>query len=330
MFEYLNPEWFWALFIILPILAYELLYKRKHRLRFIHSRGDILRKVAGSSKYLIYWSLLLRIIIIVLLIVTLARPRIANKQQQITGKGIDIMLVIDVSGSMKAVDFQPVNRLEAAKKVAEDFIQNRFNDRIGMVIFSENAYTQCPLTLDYNILMNIMEQVVINEQAKGTAIGMGLATAVARLKDSQAQSKVIILITDGRNNAGEIDPLMAAELAETYQIKVYPIGVGQKGEVDYPVQTAFGIRYQKTRIEVDMETLNQIADLTGTGKARRAQNTEELKSIISLIDKMEKTELKIEDYYTYQELFWYYLIAALILLLIEISFKTIFKQELPT
>ncbi|MCK5051239.1 MAG: VWA domain-containing protein [Candidatus Cloacimonetes bacterium] len=329
MLEYVNPKWFWALLIIIPYLLYEFLILRRKKVRLIHSRIDLIRSIAGRSSLLQYIPIIIRTLTIVLLILALARPRLAHKKQQITGKGIDIMLAIDVSGSMKAVDFKPVNRLEAAKKVAIDFIEHRRNDRIGLIVFSENAFTQCPLTLDYNILMSIMDNVSIDEDASGTAIGMGLATAVARLKDSEAKSKVIILITDGRNNAGEIEPLDAAGLASTFAVKVYPVGVGRKGLVDYPVQTAFGIRYQKVNIEIDMDSLDKIAEITGTKHARLATNTDELSAIMEYIDEMERTELKINDYYIYQELFWRYLLAAFVLMLLEFIFRIIIRKEIP-
>ena len=329
MLEIMYPNWFWALLLLLPYLAFEIFYKDKKKVRLLFSRVDLLKETAKRSSWLRFLPVILRSLIIILLIISLARPRIANKKTQITGKGIDIILAIDVSGSMRAVDFKPVNRLEAAKKVAEEFIQNRKNDRIGLVTFSDNAFTQCPLTLDYNILMTLLEKIQIDEEANGTAIGMGLATAVARLKDSKAKSKVIILITDGRNNTGEIDPFTAAELAETYGIKVYTIGVGSKGPVDFPVQTPFGIQYRKVNIDIDMNTLNKIAQMTGTEKARRATNTAELKLIMKHIDKMEKTEIKIKNYYQYEELFFKFLIAALILLLAEFFVRIVFRKEMP-
>ena len=329
MLEFVNPNWFYALLILLPYLTYEIFFKNKRKVRLIHSRLDLIKKVAKHNSVLRFLPIIIRSLIIILLIVSLARPRFAHKKQQITGKGIDIMLAIDVSGSMKAVDFKPTNRLEAAKKVAIVFIEKRRNDRIGLVVFSENSFTQCPLTLDYNILMTIMDNIQINEEASGTAIGMGLAMAVARLKDSEAKSKVIILITDGRNNAGEIDPYTAADFAATYGIKVYTIGVGSKGMVDYPMQTPYGIRYQKVKIEIDMETLNKVAEMTGTERARRATNTEELKAIIKYIDELEKTEIKIQNYYEYHELFRIYLLLAMILMLIDFVFRTIIRKELP-
>ena len=329
MLEFVHPNWFWALFILIPYLTYELIFKHKRRVRLSHSRISLIKKAAGRNSLLRFLPLLIRVLTISLIIFALAQPRIANKMQEVTGKGIDIMIAIDISGSMKAVDFRPTNRLEAAKKVAKEFISKRKNDRIGMVVFAENAYTQCPLTLDYNILNSVLDNINIKEDASGTAIGMGLATAVARLKDSKAKSKVIILITDGRNNAGEIDPLGAADLAATYDIKVYPIGVGQKGMVDYPVETAFGTQYQKVKIEIDMKTLNQIAQICGTERARRATNTEELAAIINYIDKLEKTKIEIKNYFEYDEIFIYFLFAAMIMLLFEVMLKLVIIREIP-
>jgi len=329
MFEFVNPQWFWLLLLLLPYLLFEIFYVQKKRVRFIHSRLDLIKQIAGYSSWQRFVPILMNVLILTAMVFSLARPRMAYKKQQISGKGIDIMLAIDISGSMKAVDFQPTNRLEAAKKVASEFIEKRFNDRIGLIVFSENAFTQCPLTLDYNILMNIMDHISINEEANGTAIGMGIATSVARLKDSKAKSKVIILITDGRNNSGEIDPFMAAELAATFDVKVYPIGVGSKGEVDYPFNTAFGIQYRKVKIDIDMDALNTIAELTGTERARLAQNTNELQAIINYIDELERTEITIQNYYQYSEMFWYFLLAALLLLLLNILFRLVIIKEIP-
>jgi Ca-activated chloride channel homolog len=329
MFEFVNPAWLWSLLLLIPYLLYEIFYLQKKRVRFIHSRLDLLKQSANYSSWQRFIPIILNVLIITTIIFSLARPRMAYKKQRIKGKGIDILLAIDISGSMKAVDFQPTNRLEAAKKVAMEFIEKRVNDRIGLIVFSDNAFTQCPLTLDYNILMNIMEHVKINDEASGTAIGMGLATAVARIKDSDAKSKVIILITDGRNNTGEIDPFTAAELAETFGVKVYPIGVGSKGEVDYPYNTAFGVKYRKVKIDIDMDALNKIAEITGTERARLAQNTVELQAIINYIDELEKSEIEIQNYYLYVELFSYFTFLALALLFILLFSRLVLVREIP-
>ncbi len=329
MFEFVNPAWLWGLLILIPYILYEVFFLQKKRVRLLHSRLNILKQIARYSSWQRFIPMVINILIIAAMIFGLARPRMAYKQQRLKGKGIDILLAIDISGSMKAVDFQPTNRLEAAKKVAAEFIGKRMNDRIGLIVFSDNAFTQCPLTLDYNILMNLLEYVKINEEPSGTAIGMGLATAVARLKDSEAKSKVIILITDGRNNTGEIDPFTAAELAETFGIKIYPVGVGSKGEVDYPYNTAFGVKYKKVKIDIDMDALNKIAEITGTERARLAQNTDELEAIINYIDKLEKTEIEIQNYYIYKEIFWYFLLAGMLLLIMQLMMRLVIFREIP-
>ncbi len=329
MLEFMYPNWFWGLLILIPYLAYEIFFKQKKQVRLIHSQISLLKQAAGHNSPLRFLPLVLRSLLIATIILALARPRLANQKQSVKGDGIDIVLALDVSGSMMAIDLKPKNRLEAAKQVAKQFIENRKNDRIGMVIFAEHAFTQCPLTLDYNVLNTILQNVEIDKEANGTAIGMGLATAVARLKDSEAKSKVIILITDGRNNSGEIDPLAAADLAATFGIKVYTIGVGKKGYADFPVETAFGTQYRKIKVDIDMETLDKIAQITETERARRATNTKELEAIMKHIDKLEKTKIEIENYYEYTELFWYFLLLALALIFLEIFLKLVIIKEIP-
>ncbi|MCF7919478.1 MAG: VWA domain-containing protein [Candidatus Cloacimonetes bacterium] len=325
MLEYFKPLYLWGILIVIPYLIWEIFYKDRHRVRFIHNRTRLLRKIGGYSSWLRFLPVIMRTLLIASLFIVLARPRLAHKQQEVKGQGIDIILAIDVSGSMKAVDFQPVNRLEAAKKVAKEFIEKRVNDRMGVIVFSDHAFTICPLTLDYNMLMAILDKTAIDEEGQGTAIGMGLATAVARLKDSQAKSKVIILITDGRNNAGEIDPLTAANLAKTLGIKVYAIGVGRKGLVDYP----YGNGYRKVNIEIDLDMLNSIAEACGTQKARQAKNTEELIEIMNYIDNMEKTEINVKNYYEYEELFPLWLLFAVTMLLLELLLRFFIIKQLP-
>ncbi len=329
MFEFAYPKFFWLFLILIPYVLYEIFIKDKHRIKIIFPGTEkCVRLAKGRNSFLLYIPLILRILVLSLLIVALARPRMANKKSVITGKGIDIILTIDVSGSMEAVDFRPKNRLESAKNVAAKFIENRKNDRIGLVTFAEYAFTQCPLTLDYNILMNILQNIKIDEEANGTAIGMGLATAVARLKESKAKSKVIILITDGRNNTGEIDPYTAAQFAKEFGIKVYAIGVGKEGYADFPVKTPFGIQYQKIKSDLDMKTLNKIASITGTKRAYRARNTKELARIMNEIDKMEKSKIEIKNYYEYKEIFWNFLLAAFVLMILDFLFRTIIRKGL--
>ncbi len=325
MLELLKPDWLWGMLLLLPYIGWEIFFHDKKRLRFQHSRIELMRSISKSSSWLRFIPVLLRIFLISSLFITLARPRLADEKQKITGNGIDIMLAIDVSGSMMAVDFQPTNRLEAAKKVAAEFIEKRKNDRIGVIVFSDHAFTKCPLTLDYNMLKTILDDIVIDEEAQGTAIGMGLATSVARLKDSQAKSKVIILITDGRDNTGQIDPLTASNLAATFGIKVYAVGVGRKGEVDFP----YGRGYRKVNIDIDMDMLNAIAEICGTERARLASNTQQLAEIMDYIDEMEKTEIEIKNYYEYKELFPRWLMLAIFLLLLELLFRFFILKPLP-
>jgi Ca-activated chloride channel family protein len=243
-------------------------------------------------------------------------------------EGIDIVMTLDISGSMIAEDLKP-NRLEAAKAVGTEFLSSRPNDNIGLVIFAGESYTLCPLTTDKKTLVNLMGTIkdgMMDED--GTAIGMGLANAVNRLKDSQAKSKVIILLTDGTNNRGEIDPMTASELAKAYGIRVYTIGVGTKGEAPYPVQTIFGIQKQMVPVEIDEETLEAIAEKTG-GHYFRATNNNSLKAIYNDIDKMEKTKIKVTEHTSKNEEYLPYAIAAILLLLLEILLRNTILRHIP-
>ena len=240
------------------------------------------------------------------------------------------MLVMDVSTSMLAEDFKPKNRIQAAKAVAKEFIEGRTNDRIGLVIFAGEAFPQCPLTLDYGVLMQIIDHVqVAPREWDGTAIGNGIATAVARLKDSKAKSKVIILLTDGVNNAGEIDPITAAQVARTFGIKVYTIGAGTRGVAMYPVDDPiWGRRYQPVRVEIDEELLQRIAALTG-GQYFRATDSNKLREIYQQIGELEKTKIEVKEYTRYKELFVNYAGIALALLVLEIVLSHTFLRKLP-
>ncbi len=330
MLEFLHPWLLLGLLLIPAYLYYEWKIGFKKRIFLPFSRLNLIRKIAKKEHLWKYVQITINCLIILTLVLTLVRPRLGFKNSEVQGKGIDIVIALDVSGSMMAVDFKPTNRLEAAKTVARDFISNRQNDRIGLVVFSEYALTQCPLTLDYNILLQLLDNIKINEEASSTAIGMGLATAVARLKSSEAKSKVIILITDGNNNTGEIDPSTAADLANTYKIRVYPIGVGSNGLVDFPVDDpTFGRRYVKVKIDMDMATLDRIASITGTGKASLATSTNELGDIVKNIDNLEKTKYKVNNYYTYRELFSYLLGFAALLMLLQFVLLYVWRRELP-
>jgi Ca-activated chloride channel family protein len=273
--------------------------------------------------------LLLRLAAIVLFVVAFARPRHGTETRESTSDGIDIMLCLDVSSSMMAEDFKPNNRLFVAKEEIKKFVSRRLNDRIGLVVFARDSYTQCPLTTDYGILLRFIDQVDFGAVEDGTAIGMALANAVNRLRESPAKSKVIVLATDGDNNAGEIDPQTAADVAAAFDIKIYAIGVGKEGNVMMPVQDPiFGKRYVYQPSRIDESTLRQIADKT-KGKFYRARSSKELEDIYTNIDKLEKTEIKTTAHIQYRELFPQFVIAGLLLLALEILLANTWLKKLP-
>jgi Ca-activated chloride channel family protein len=267
-----------------------------------------------------------------LLIMALARPQSGTISTEIITEGVDIMLCLDTSGSMNALDFQlenkRVNRLQVVKKVVDEFIRGRQNDRIGMVVFAEEAFTQCPLTLDYGVLLSFLDRLEIGMAGDTTAIGSALATCVKRLKDLKSKSKIIILLTDGRNNTGTISPATAADIAKTHGIKVYTIGAGTEGEAPFLVDSLFGKHYVYQKVDLDEVTLKEIAQKTG-GRYFRATNTEALKTIYQQIDKMEKTEAKMKEYMEYDERFTYFLIPALCLILLEILLANTRFMKIP-
>jgi len=268
-----------------------------------------------------------RLIAIGLLIIALARPQSFSSGENVTTEGIDIAMVLDISGSMLAEDFKP-NRLEAAKNVIDNFVEGRTSDRIGLVIFSREAFTQCPLTIDYNVLRNLLLDIRTGMIQDGTAIGNGIANGVNRLKESDAKSRIIILLTDGVNNAGEVDPRSAAEIAKAFGIRIYTIGVGTRGEAPYPVQTPFGTRYQMVPVEIDEALLNEIAEITG-GQYFRATNNRALAEIYEKIDKLEKTKIEITSYKNASEKYHSWLWGGLILLLVELGLSRTILRKLP-
>ena len=258
---------------------------------------------------------MLRLLACTLLVVAAARPQAGRTVSTVLTEGIDIVMAVDVSRSMLAEDFKPRNRLSVAKATIADFIRGRHSDRIGLVVFAGRAYTQCPLTIDYGVLTGLLDQIEVGMLEDPTAIGTALATATARLRDSDAKSRIIILVTDGRSNAGTIDPLTAADIAATMDVKVYAIGVGREGDVDYPdPRTLFG--YTKIRSDIDEGTLRQISERTG-GEFFRARDPSTLAQIFSRIDQMERTKQEVRDYTRYRELFWIPAGLALLLLAIE-------------
>jgi Ca-activated chloride channel homolog len=282
---------------------------------------------AGTTfrHYLRHILFALRTLAIALLIIVLARPQKTDKFQDVSTEGIDIVLTQDISGSMLARDFKP-DRLEAAKNIATEFISGRPYDRIGLVVFSGESFTQCPLTTDHAVLINLLREIQSGMIEDGTAIGMGLATAVNRIKDSQAKSKVIILLTDGVNNRGEIAPATAADIAKTFGIRVYTIGVGTQGTAPYPVQTPYGIQYQDMPVEIDEGILQQISQTTG-GKYFRATDNNSLEKIYKEIDKLEKSKIDVKQFTRKEERYLLPALIAFFMVVFEIIVRnTIFKN----
>ncbi len=279
------------------------------------------------KQYLFHILFLLRMVALALLIIVIARPQTSNHFQQHTTQGIDIMLALDMSGTMLAEDLRP-NRVEAAKAVAIEFISARPNDNIGLVVFAGESYTQCPLTNDHTALINLFNAVQYGHIEDGTAIGLGLANAVNRIKDSQAKSKVVILLTDGSNNRGDVAPITAAEIAKTYGVRVYTIGVGTQGTAPYPFQTPMGIQYQNVPVEIDEDVLQQIANTTGGTYFRATDNTK-LREIYAEIDKLEKTKLQVKQYSKKYEQFLPYLLAAIACIIAEIILRNTLLRRLP-
>jgi len=331
MFRFADPQYL-ILLILVPLMAYYL-WRRRSRMsgQLKYSTLKHIRRAPVTiRRRLRQFFFVIRLGIIALIILGLARPQSGSQQEEIITEGIDIMLVLDVSSSMLAEDFKPKNRLEAVKSVAEEFIQGRKNDPIGMVVFAGEAFTQSPLTLDYGVLTQILDHLeVAPREWDGTAIGNGLATAVARIKDSKARSKVIILLTDGVNNAGEIDPVTAAQVAHTFDIRVYTIGAGTRGTALYPVEhPIFGKQYRRMQVEIDEDLLKRIADITG-GKYFRATDSEKLRQIYKEIGELEKTKIEVKEFTKYTELFVDYAGLALALLLLEVILSNTYLRKLP-
>lgn len=326
-FEY--PHLLWLLVIpallIVHYIYLELCGRRPH-LRV----SDIRYWKAGGNSvlsYLRHAPMLLRTVALSMIIIAIARPRSSSKMDKIDTEGIDIVLAMDVSTSMLARDFTP-DRISAAKDIAIEFISQRPSDRIGIVVFAGESYTQCPLTTDRATLINLMKEIQTGLIEDGTAIGNGLATAVARMQGSDAKSRVVILLTDGVNNRGEITPQTAADIAKTYGIRVYTIGVGANGTAPYPVITPWGVQMQDVEVEIDEDLLKGIAETTG-GRYFRATDNTKLSEIYSEINKMEKARTTIDSFPVYKELFMDFALVALICLLLEVVFNTFILKRLP-
>jgi len=323
-----NPEYLYLLLVI-PLLIVWYWFKNRTVSADLRFSGlQIFSDMKTSPKtWLIHGLFVLRMIAIALLIVALARPQSISTKQNINIEGIDIVMTIDVSGSMLARDFKP-DRLEAAKEVAGEFIARRPNDRVGLVIFSGEAFTQVPLTTDHTMISNIFEEVQSGMIEDGTAIGDGLATSVSRLKDSDAISKVIILITDGVNNSGSVDPISAAEMAKMFGIRVYTIGIGSMGTAPYPVQTPYGIQMQQMEVQIDEELLQEIASMTG-GRYFRADNNKKLKEIYNEIDNLEKSKIDVQEFRKKHESFLTFALWALALFSLEIILRYLVFRKFP-
>ncbi|MBK6767178.1 MAG: VWA domain-containing protein [bacterium] len=326
--SFANPEFFWLL-LLLPALAY------LHFFREAHTRTDFrfptLTHIQEMSKSwrvrLRHAPFFIRLIGLSLLIVALARPQLFDSESKRSIEGIDIVLCIDISTSMDAEDLKP-DRLEAAKKVAAEFVRKREHDRIGIVPFAAESFTQVPLTTDHEVVLSLLSQIQMRMVEDGTAIGMALATSVNRLRESDAKSKVIILLTDGQNNRGEIDPLTSAQAAKALGVRVYAIGVGTRGMAPYPVETVFGKRYQNVQVNIDEEMLTEITKETG-GRYYRATDEKSLASIYEQIDQLERTKIQVEEYREVAEMFGPWLTSALLCLALEALLSLTILRKLP-
>ena len=331
--EFANKEYLFLLLLLVPYIIWYLMYRKKTEPTVRMSDTRAYRFAPRSWKVtLMPLQLILRLAVFVLLILILARPQTHNSWNNKSVEGIDIMMAMDVSGSMLAEDLKP-NRIEAAKQVAAEFIAGRPNDNIGLTIFAGEAFTQCPMTTDHASLLNLLQGVRTDMATRGliedgTAIGMGLANAVSRLKDSKAKSKVVILLTDGSNNRGDLSPMTAAEIAKSLGIRVYTIGVGTNKVAPYPMVVAGSVQYVNVPVEIDSKTLSDIAAATD-GDFYRATNNKELQNIYKEIDKLEKSKLSVKTYSKKYEAYQPFAIAAVLLLLLEILLRITLFRKLP-
>ncbi len=323
-----NPAYLYLLFLLLPLIGWYLWRHKLLNATLQISTTQPFRKLPKSYKQFVRHVLFaLRLLVLGILFVAMARPQSSDAWEDSSTEGIDIVMALDLSSSMLARDFKP-NRLEASKDLAMEFITGRPYDRIGLVVFAGQSFTQCPLTTDHAVVMNLFKDLKSGLVEDGTAIGMGLATSVTRLKDSKAKSKVIILLTDGVNNAGEISPMTAAEIAKTYGVRIYTIGVGSEGTAPYPVQTPFGMRYRNMKVEIDEEVLQKVAESTG-GNYFRATDNEKLRQIYDRIDQMEKSKIEVKQYRKKNEEFASFLLIALAILFIEVVTRYTLLRSIP-
>ena len=327
-YEFANPGYFFLLILLVPMILWYIFREKKSHADLQFSSLQAFKGIKHTGKiWLRHVLFALEVLVIVFLVIALARPQSSNSWQTYTSEGIDIVLALDISGSMLARDFTP-DRLEAAKEVATKFILERPQDKIGLVIFAGESFTQCPLTTDQAVLVNLLREVKSGMIEDGTAIGLGLANAVNRLKDSPAKSKVVILLTDGVNNRGAIAPATAAELAKTYGIRVYTIGVGTYGEAPYPLQTPFGIQLLNVPVEIDEEVLQQIATLTG-GKYFRATDNDKLTQIYQEIDQLEKSKIEVKHFSKKNEQYFIFGLIGMCLLIAQALLRYTVLRKIP-
>ncbi len=323
-----NIGYLFLLILLIPYIVWYILKHKQSEPTLQVSDTRVYKYAPKSIRiYLLHLPFILRLITFILIILVLARPQTTDKWQNSEVEGIDIMLAIDISTSMLAEDLKP-NRLEAAKDVASRFINGRPNDNIGITLFAGESFTQCPLTVDHSVLLNLMQSIQCGLVEDGTAIGMGIVNAVTRLKDSQAKSKVIILLTDGTNNMGDISPLTAAEIAKSFGIRIYSIGVGTKGTAPYPYRTAMGVQYVNMEVDIDEETLIQISAATD-GEYFRAESTSKLQEVYQEIDKLEKTKLNVKEFSKREEEYKWFALAAFAILLLELSMRYVVLKRIP-
>lgn len=331
MFENVTFAYPYILFglVIIPFMVFWYFFKSKNKIPVInYSNTELFNGLKPTLKERLKdVPFILRIIAIALLIIAAARPQTFSSGENIYTEGIDVAMVLDISGSMLAEDFKP-NRLEAAKNVIDEFVSGRTTDKIGLVIFAKESFTQCPLTIDYQVLRGLLTEIKSGMIEDGTAIGNAIANGVNRLKESSAKSKVLILLTDGVNNSGEIDPITAAQIARQFNIRIYTVGVGTVGQAPYPFDTPFGKRYQMVPVEIDEEVLKNVADITG-GKYFRATGNKKLEEIYQEIDKLEKTKVEITSYRQATELFYSWALIGLLLLITENILSRTYLRTLP-
>jgi len=321
------------LFLSVAVAAWTFFSLRRRPASIVHSVTSRLTRIAGSGNMVIArLPLILRACCLILLVLAASRPQFYNVSREIRSPGVDIMLCLDTSGSMQALDFQldgePVTRLTAVKKVVTDFIKKREMDRIGLVVFGAEAFTQSPMTMDKGLLLDLVGRMEIGMAGDSTAIGSAIAIGGKRLKDLKAKSRIMILLTDGRNNAGDITPEQAAEAARALGVKIYTVGVGGSGPAPFRVKSFFGTRIVRQRVDLDETTLKKISSI-GKGRYFRAADSEQLSEIYDIIDREEKTEIKVKEFFHFKELYYFFLVPALILLGLEILLKTTVLRVIP-